>query len=46
MIELDVVGQLDGEHHSPILASADEAQALARQLLDAAVQIRAAAAAA
>ncbi|MEB2558745.1 hypothetical protein [Burkholderia cenocepacia] len=43
LIELDVVGQLDSEQHFRILASADEAEALAQQLLEAAAKIRAAA---
>ncbi|CAG9220190.1 MULTISPECIES: hypothetical protein [Burkholderia] len=43
LIELDVVGMLDSEQHFRILATADEAQALAQQLLDAAAKIRAAA---
>ncbi|RQT22134.1 hypothetical protein [Burkholderia contaminans] len=46
LIELDVVGQLDSEQHFRILASADEAEVLARQLLDAAARIRAVVAAA
>ncbi|WP_423383636.1 hypothetical protein [Burkholderia sp. LMG 32019] len=40
LIELDVVGTLDSERHFRILASADEAEALARQLVDAAARIR------
>ncbi|MEB2535956.1 hypothetical protein SB394_33935 [Burkholderia sp. BCCIQ04A] len=43
LIDLDVVGMLDSEQHFRILATADEAQALAQQLLDAAAKIRAAA---
>ncbi|WP_175701001.1 hypothetical protein [Burkholderia ambifaria] len=44
LIELDVVGILDSEQHFRILATADEAEVLAHQLVDAAAKIRAAAA--
>ena len=40
VIELDVVGMLDSEQHFRILATADEAERLAQQLLDAAARIR------
>ncbi|WP_175914681.1 hypothetical protein [Burkholderia metallica] len=40
LIELDVVGMLDKEQHFRILATADESEALAQQLLDAAAKIR------
>ncbi|AJY38258.1 hypothetical protein I6G56_00995 (plasmid) [Burkholderia humptydooensis] len=41
LIEIDVIGQLDSEHHFRILGSADEVAALAHELLDAAMKIRA-----
>ncbi|OXJ06671.1 hypothetical protein [Burkholderia sp. HI2500] len=43
LIELDVVGMLDNEQHFRILATAEEAEELAQQLLHAAAKIRAAA---
>ncbi|KVG62132.1 hypothetical protein WJ33_30275 [Burkholderia ubonensis] len=41
LIELDGVGPLNSEQHFRLLASADEAEALARRLPDAAAKIRA-----
>ncbi|HDR8909203.1 hypothetical protein [Burkholderia multivorans] len=40
LVEIDVAGQLNSEHHFRLIASADEAETLARQLLEAAAKIR------
>lgn len=40
LIERDVVGTLDSEQHFRIFASADEAEVLETQLLEAAAKIR------
>ncbi|MCW5181772.1 hypothetical protein [Burkholderia cenocepacia] len=41
MVEIDIAGQLNSEHHFRLISSADEAEMLARQLLDAAAKVRA-----
>lgn len=41
LIEIDIIGQLDSEHHFRILGGADEVAALTHELLDAAMKIRA-----
>ncbi|MDN8037877.1 hypothetical protein [Burkholderia vietnamiensis] len=40
LVEIDVAGQLNSEHHFRPIGSAGEAEALAPQLLDAAAKIR------
>ncbi|KVS51663.1 hypothetical protein WK39_27345 [Burkholderia cepacia] len=40
LVEIDVAGQLNSEQHFRLIASADEAEALARQLLEAAAKLR------
>ncbi|MCW3587338.1 hypothetical protein K6Y78_30320 [Burkholderia cenocepacia] len=41
LVEIDIAGQLNSEHHFRLISSADEAEMLARQLLDAAAKVRA-----
>ncbi|WP_175719033.1 hypothetical protein [Burkholderia anthina] len=43
LVEIDVAGQLNSERHFRLIASADEAETLGRQLLEAAAKIRASA---
>lgn len=40
LVEIDVAGQLNREHHFRLVSNADEAETLARQLLEAAAKIR------